>query len=65
LDELKQEETADIHRVVKKFEEQLLNRIDNWMIRFKEYKNEKSFELLGGIFCDGFLITKLKEIFPT
>jgi hypothetical protein len=65
LDELKQEETADIHRVAKKFEEQLLNRVDNWMLRFKEYTNEKSFTLLGGIFCDGFLIARLEEIFPT
>lgn len=65
LDELKQEETANIHRVVRKFEEQLLNRVDNWMMRFKEYKNEKSFELLGGIFCDGFLILRLLELFST
>jgi hypothetical protein len=35
------------------------------MERFKDHKNEKSFELIGGIFCDGFLIAKLKEIFPT
>ena len=35
------------------------------MLRFKNYKNEKSFELLGGIFCDGIIITKLKELFAT
>ena len=35
------------------------------MLRFKDHKNEKSFELLGGIFCDGIIIAKIKELFST
>ena len=33
------------------------------MMKFRDYKNEKSFEFLGGIFCDGFIIEKLSHIF--
>jgi hypothetical protein len=33
------------------------------MMKFKEHKNEKSFEKLEGIFCDGFLIRDVKSIF--
>jgi len=64
MDELKQGETEDIYRVIKKFEH-LFNRVDHWLLRFKDHKNEKSFELLGGIFCEGFFIAKLREIFQT
>lgn len=43
----------------------MLTKVDYWMERFKDHKNEKSFELLGGIFCDGIVIHKLKIVFPT
>lgn len=41
----------------------MLNAINEWMEGFKDWKNEKAFELVEGLFCDGLIIPKLPELF--
>jgi hypothetical protein len=36
------------------------------MLGFREgYKNDKSFEIVDGMYCDGIIIPKLLMLFPT
>jgi hypothetical protein len=44
----------------------LFNKINEWMLGFREgYKNDKSFEIVDGMYCDGIIIPKLLMLFPT